>query len=129
MYLVISKLQQSKFLKFSGQYFRNHSHLDVGVLGFIVIVWPKDHSFEDSSFPPETACIYIKHIRLYHVQIVSRVSNNFQFKLFPITILSKSDVLLQAECSLCVVAAFCVHAVTFIDGLKLLQETDIYQAG
>ena len=29
---------------FSGQYLRNHWTLDIGVLGYIGIVWPKEHS-------------------------------------------------------------------------------------
>jgi len=36
--------------------------LDIGVLGYIVIVWPKEHSPEVRSFPPGTPCIsdYLK---------------------------------------------------------------------
>jgi len=33
--------------------------LDIGVLGYIGIVWPKEHSPEVRSFPPGTPCIYI----------------------------------------------------------------------
>jgi len=33
--------------------------LDIGVLVYIVIVWPKEHSPEVRSFPPGTPCIYI----------------------------------------------------------------------
>jgi len=44
---------------FSGRYLRNHWTLDIGVLGYIVIVWPKEHSPEVRSFPPGTSCIYI----------------------------------------------------------------------
>jgi len=32
--------------------------LDIGVLGYIGIVWPKEHSPEVRSFPPGTPCIY-----------------------------------------------------------------------
>jgi len=32
--------------------------LDIGVLGYIGIVWPKEHSPEVWSFPPVTPCIY-----------------------------------------------------------------------
>ena len=42
---------------FSGQYFRNHWNLDIGVLGYIGIVWPKEHSPEVWSVPPVTPCI------------------------------------------------------------------------
>ena len=44
---------------FSGQYLRNHWTLDIGVLGYIGIVWPKEHSPKVRSFPPGTLCIYI----------------------------------------------------------------------
>jgi len=35
--------------------------LDIGVLGYIGIVWPKEHSPEVRSFPPGTPCIYMSH--------------------------------------------------------------------
>ena len=43
---------------FSGQYLRNHWTLDIGVVGYIGIVWPKEHSPEVWSVPPVTPCIY-----------------------------------------------------------------------
>ena len=49
-----------KVSNFSGQYLRKHWTLDIGVLGYIVIVWPKEHCPEVRSFPPGTPCIYIK---------------------------------------------------------------------
>ena len=42
---------------FSGQYLCNHSALDIGVLGYIGIVWPKQHSPKVWSVPPVTPCI------------------------------------------------------------------------
>ena len=45
-----------KVSNFSGQYLRNHWTLDIGVLGYIGIVWPKEHSPEVRSFPPGTPC-------------------------------------------------------------------------
>ena len=42
---------------FDVQYLRNHPTLDIGVLGYIGIVWPKEHSPEVRSFPPGTPCI------------------------------------------------------------------------
>jgi len=42
---------------FSVQYLRNHWTLDICVLGYIGIVWPKEHSPEVRSFPPGTPCI------------------------------------------------------------------------
>jgi len=56
---------------FDVQYLRNHRTLDIGVLGYIVIVSPKEHSPEVRSFPPGTPCIYIymythyTHIYIY----------------------------------------------------------------
>jgi len=32
--------------------------LDIGVLGYIGIVWPKEHSPEVSHIPPVTPCIW-----------------------------------------------------------------------
>ena len=42
---------------FDGHYLRNRSTLDVGVLGYIGIVWPKEHSPEVSHVPPVTPCM------------------------------------------------------------------------
>ena len=58
MYLVINKwVIAVKVSKFSCQYLRNHWTLDIGVLGYIGIVWPKEHSPEVWSVPPVTPCI------------------------------------------------------------------------
>ena len=46
---------------FDVQYLRNHRTLDIGVLGYIGIVWPKVHSPEVRSFPPGTPCICPKN--------------------------------------------------------------------
>ena len=59
MYLVINKwVIAVKVSNFSGQYLRKHWTLDIGVLGYIGIVWPKEHSPEVWSVPPATPCIY-----------------------------------------------------------------------
>ena len=42
---------------FDGHYIRNCSTLDIGVLGYIVIVQHKEHSPEVLSVPPGTPCI------------------------------------------------------------------------
>ena len=44
---------------FSGQYLCNRSTLDIGFLGYIGIVWPKEHSPEISSVPAVTPCIIL----------------------------------------------------------------------
>ena len=60
MYLIINKwVIAVKVSNCSGQYLRNHWTLDIGVLGYIGIVWPKEHSPEFWSVPPVTLCIYI----------------------------------------------------------------------
>jgi len=60
MYLIINKwVIAVKVSNFSGQYLRNHRTLGIGFLGYIGIVWPKEHSPEVRSFPPGTPCIYI----------------------------------------------------------------------
>jgi len=38
--------------------------LDIGVLGYIGIVWPKEHSPEVWSVPPVTSCIWKKEVTL-----------------------------------------------------------------
>ena len=58
MYFVINKwVTAVKVSNFSGQYLRNHWTLNIGVLGYIGIVWPKEHSPEVWSVPPVTPCI------------------------------------------------------------------------
>ena len=42
---------------FDDHYLRNRSTLDIGILGYIGIVWPKEHSPEVSHIPPVTLCI------------------------------------------------------------------------
>ena len=60
MYLVINKwVTAVKDSNFSDHYLRNRSTLDIGVLGYIGIVWPKEHSPEVWHIPPGTPCIYI----------------------------------------------------------------------
>jgi len=59
MYLAISKCATAvKVSNFSGHYLRNRSTLDIGVLGYIGIVWHKEHSPEVLHIPPGTPCIY-----------------------------------------------------------------------
>ena len=58
MYLVINKCVTAvKVSNFSGHYLRNHSTLDMGVLGYIGIVQHKKHCLEVLSIPPGTPCI------------------------------------------------------------------------
>ena len=60
MYLLINKwVIAVKVSNFSGQYLRDHWTLDIGVLGYIGIVWPKEHSPEVWSVPPVTPCLYV----------------------------------------------------------------------
>ena len=59
MYLVISKwVIAVKFSNFSDHYLRNRSTLDIGVLGYIGLVWPKELSPEVWHITPGTPCIY-----------------------------------------------------------------------
>ena len=58
MYLVINKwVTAVKISNFSGHYLHNRSTLDIGVLGYIGIVLPKEHSPEVLHIPPVTPCI------------------------------------------------------------------------
>ena len=50
---------------FSGQYLHNHWTLDIGVLGYIGIVWPKEHSPEVWSVPPGTPCILEENLKVF----------------------------------------------------------------
>ena len=60
MYLVINKCVTAvKVSNFSGNYLRNCSTLDIGVLGYIGIIQHKEHSPEVFHIPPGTPCIYI----------------------------------------------------------------------
>ena len=69
MYLIINKwVIAVKVSNFSGRYLRNHRTLDMGVLGYIGIVWPKEHSPEVWPVPPVTSCIYI-----YYKDLLIRV--------------------------------------------------------
>ena len=62
MYLVINKCATAvKVSNFSGHYLRNHSTLDIGVLGYIGIVQHKEHSPEVLSIPPGTPFILKTH--------------------------------------------------------------------
>ena len=49
---------------FDGQYLRNRSTLDIGVLGYIGIVQHKEHSPEVLSIPPGTLCIHFFYVSL-----------------------------------------------------------------
>jgi len=40
--------------------------LDIGVLGYIGTVWPKEHSPEVRSFPPGTPCIFLSSSYTIH---------------------------------------------------------------
>ena len=80
MYLVINKwVIAVKVSNFSGQYLRNHWTLDMGVLGYIGIVWPKEHSHEVWSVPPVTPCIYI-YIYMY-MKYAYRLSSSQSVRL------------------------------------------------
>ena len=59
MYLVINQgVTAVKVSNFSGHYLRNRSTLDIGVLGYIGIVYHKEHSPEVWQIPPGTPCIF-----------------------------------------------------------------------
>jgi len=48
--------------------------LDIGVLGYIGIVWPKEHSPEVSHIPPVTPCIiYINDARSSKYQVMKYI--------------------------------------------------------
>jgi hypothetical protein len=53
-----SVLIRQKTTLFSGHYLRNRSTLDISVLGYIGILYHKEHSPEVWHNPPGTPCIY-----------------------------------------------------------------------
>ena len=58
MYLVINKCVTAVILSnFSRHYLRNRSTSDIGVLGYIGVLWHKEHSPEVWHIPPGTLCI------------------------------------------------------------------------
>ena len=71
MYLVINEwVIAVKVSNFSGQYLRNHWTLDIGVLGYIGIVWPKEHSPEVWHISPGTLCMYVLLSLGYPVSLI-----------------------------------------------------------
>ena len=75
MYLVINTwITAVKVSNFSGHFLRNRSTLDIGVLGYIGIVWPKEQSPEVSHIPPVTPCMFtFVYIMAYDVFVVTGV--------------------------------------------------------
>ena len=60
MYLVINRCVTAvKVSNFSGHYLRNRSTLDIGVLGYIGTLQPKEHSPEVWHIPPGIPCILV----------------------------------------------------------------------
>ena len=54
-----STWNRKKTTLLSGNYLRNRSTLDIGVLGYIGVLSHKEHSPEVWHIPPGTLCIYI----------------------------------------------------------------------
>jgi hypothetical protein len=62
MYLVINKCVTAvKVSNFNGHYLRNRSTLDIGVLGYIGILYHKEHPPEVWHIPPGTPCISVAY--------------------------------------------------------------------
>jgi hypothetical protein len=79
MYLVINKwVTAVKVSNFSGHYLCNHSNWDIGVLGYIGIVWPKEHPPGVRSFPPGTPCICLRYI---YQLILSNICVSYIYQL------------------------------------------------
>jgi hypothetical protein len=61
MYLVINECVTAvKVSNFSGYYLRNRSTLDIGALGYIGILYHKEHPPEARHMSPGTPCMQIK---------------------------------------------------------------------
>ena len=75
MYVVINKwVIAVKVSNFSGHYLRNRSTLEMGVLGYIGIVWPNEHSPEVWHIPPGTPCI---RVRIYYILYTYELLGSF----------------------------------------------------
>jgi hypothetical protein len=73
MYLVINKFVTAvKVSNFSGHYLRNRSNLDKGVLGYIGILYHKEHPPEVWHIPPGTPCIVL--LRIVDMLLISRAT-------------------------------------------------------
>ena len=83
---------QNKPSIFDVQYLRNHRTLDIGVLGYIGIVWPKKHSPEVRSFPPGTPCIKRTTQEFLLVNLNACVQ---QVHMHEVTLLGSSDTSLK----------------------------------
>jgi len=91
---------------FSGQYLRNHWTLDIGVLGYIGIVWPKEHSPKVRSFPPRTPCILAcdhRYCSCYTQDNVIRMHSTANF--LPPT----KQAMMYFLCILCTPNLTCIH--------------------
>jgi hypothetical protein len=69
---------------FSGLYLRNRSTLDIGVLGYIGILYPKEHPPKVCHIAPETSCICVCvciRVYIYNVMEIQhfKVSKMWQY--------------------------------------------------
>ena len=84
---VISKCVTAvKVSNFTCHYLGNRSTLDIGFLGFIGIVWHKEHPPEVWSVPPVTPCILITnlmHWLLFIHKIMSLAMNSKPTNIIP----------------------------------------------
>ena len=71
---------------FSRHYLRNRSTLDIGVLGYIGVLYHKEHSPEVWHIPPGTPCIRT-HINTFFAQSVNSVVSFYMFH--PTSVLHK----------------------------------------
>jgi hypothetical protein len=60
-----SAWNRQKTTLFSGHYLRNRSTLDIGALGYIGILYYKEHPPDVWHIPPGTPCIYCVRIRMF----------------------------------------------------------------
>jgi hypothetical protein len=76
--------------------------LDIGVLGYIGIVWPKEHSPEVSHIPPGTPCIYtlICMCYMHYVQPTNSMKQSSSWKAMFLSYSRKSLYFMENEDSL-----------------------------
>jgi hypothetical protein len=101
MYLVINKCVKAVTVSnFSGHYLHNRSTLDIGVLGYITILYHEEHPPKVWHIPPGTPCVCV-YIYIYMCVCVCvciyMQKKNKAFRRKGVLCIHLSDVLLLEQ--------------------------------
>ena len=91
---------------FSGHYLRNHSTLDIGVLGYNDIVQHKEHSLEVLSIPPGTPCINSTNIP--PIMIINRIYEH-QNLLYVVPLMRHTIVCISSISPMAIGCFICIN--------------------